>query len=127
MKQVSVFRNEVLLSQGHHPEPSIPDAIVEKWQTIVDLMAEMLAVPAGLIMRILGEKIRVFVASSTEGNPYHPGDSEHFWGSGLYCETVVTRNDELLVPNALLDEVWRGHLIARPNQGPGTIFCFTLT
>ena len=36
-------------------------------------MADMLSVPAGLIMRILGEEIHVFVSSRTEGNPYHPG------------------------------------------------------
>jgi GAF domain-containing protein len=72
-------------------------------------MAEMLDVPAGLIMRIVGEKINVFVSSSTAGNPYHRGDSEHFWGSGLYCETVVTKNHELLVPNALFDEAWRNN------------------
>ncbi len=109
MKEVFPCRNEVLLSQGHHPEPPIPDPILEKWQKIVNLMAEMLDVPAGLIMRILGEDIHVFVSSSTEGNPYHPGDSEHFWGSGLYCETVVTKNHELLVPNALFDEAWRNN------------------
>jgi len=109
VKEVSPRQNEVSLSQGHHADPPIPDTILEKWQKIVNLMAEMLDVPAGLIMRILGEDIRVFVSSSTEGNPYHPGDSEHFLGSGLYCETVVTKNHELLVPNALFDEAWRNN------------------
>jgi GAF domain-containing protein len=116
VKEVFPCRNEVLLSQGHHPEPPIPDPILEKWQKIVNLMAEMLDVPAGLIMRILGEDIHVFVSSSTEGNPYHPGDSEHFWGSGLYCETVVTKNHELLVPNALFDEAWRNNPDVRLNM-----------
>ena len=78
VKEVSSWGNEVLLSQGHRSEPRIPDTILEKWQKIVDLMAETLDVPAGLIMRIVGDEIRVFVSSSTEGNPYHPGDSEHF-------------------------------------------------
>lgn len=109
MKEVSVSRKEVLLSQGQQPEPSIPDAIVEKWQRIVNLMAEMLDVPAGLIMRILGDDIHVFLSSSTEGNPYRPGESERFLGSGLYCETVVRKNQELLVPNALFDEAWRNN------------------
>jgi hypothetical protein len=71
-KEVSVCRNEALLSPGHHPEPAIPNAILEQWQKIVNLMAEMLAVPAGLIMRIQGEEMHVLVSSSTEGNPYHP-------------------------------------------------------
>jgi signal transduction histidine kinase len=116
VKEVSSWRNEVLLSQGHRSEPRIPDTILEKWQKIVNLMAETLDVPAGLIMRILGDEIYVFVSSSTEGNPYHPGDSEHFLGSGLYCETVVTKNHELLVPNALFDEAWRNNPDVRLNM-----------
>ena len=109
MKELSPCRNDVLLSQGHQPEPPIPEPILGKWQEIVNLMAELLDVPAALIMRILGDEIHVFVSSSTLGNPYHPGDSEHFLGSGLYCETVVTRNHELLVPNALFDEAWKNN------------------
>jgi signal transduction histidine kinase len=107
VKEVTPCRNEASLSPGDRLEPPIPDPILERWQEIVNLMADMLAVPAGLIMRILGDDIHVFVSSATEGNPYHPGDHEHFWGSGLYCETVVTKNHELLVPNALFDEAWR--------------------
>jgi signal transduction histidine kinase len=107
VKEVARYQNEIL--PRHHPEPPIPAPILEKWQKIVNLMAEMLDVPAGLIMRILGEDIHVFVSSSTSGNPYHPGESEHFCGSGLYCETVVTKNQELLVPNALLDEAWKNN------------------
>jgi len=109
VKEVSPCRNEALVSPGDHLEPQIPDPILERWQEIVNLMAEMLTVPAGLIMRILGDNIHVLVSSTTEGNPYHPGDSEHFWGSGLYCETVVTKNHELLVPNALFDEAWKNN------------------
>ncbi|MBV8585705.1 MAG: hypothetical protein JO308_05410 [Verrucomicrobia bacterium] len=109
VKGASPDQNETSRSPDHPSEPPIPDAILEKWQKIVNLMAEMLAVPAGLIMRILGDDIRVFVSSGTAGNPYHPGDAEHFLGSGLYCETVVTKNHELLVPNALLDEEWKNN------------------
>jgi signal transduction histidine kinase len=116
VKEISSWRNEVLLSQGDNPEPAIPESILEEWQKIVNLMAEMLDVPAGLIMRILGDNIYVFVSSSTEGNPYHPGESEHFLGSGLYCETVVTNNRELLVPNALFDEAWRNNPDVRLNM-----------
>ncbi|MBV9878821.1 MAG: hypothetical protein JO025_29100 [Verrucomicrobia bacterium] len=115
MKEISSWRNEASLSQGG-PEAAIPEPILEKWQKIVNLMAEMLDVPSGLIMRILGENIYVFVSSSTAGNPYHPGESEHFLGSGLYCETVVTENRELLVPNALFDEAWRNNPDVRLNM-----------
>jgi C4-dicarboxylate-specific signal transduction histidine kinase len=39
MKEVAAYRNEALLVQGHHPEPTIPEPILEKWQKIVNLMA----------------------------------------------------------------------------------------
>ncbi|MGM0431656.1 MAG: GAF domain-containing protein, partial [Spirochaetota bacterium] len=45
----------------------------------------------------------------SEGNPYHPGDSEYFENSGLYCETVVKTQDKLHVPNALKDEHWKNN------------------
>ncbi|MDD5647262.1 MAG: hypothetical protein PHW86_08835, partial [Candidatus Bipolaricaulis sp.] len=44
------------------------------WQGIVDLMAEICGVPAGLVMRITGNDIEVFVSSRTQGNPYRVGD-----------------------------------------------------
>ncbi len=72
-------------------------------------MAELLAVPAGLIMRCHGTEIEVLIASRTPGNPYHPGGKEHLPGSGLYCETVIKTRQKLLVPDALKDEKWRNN------------------
>ncbi len=74
---------------------SVPDVTLSKWQNIVDIMAEIIGVPSGLIMRIVGNDIQVFVASKTEGNPYRIGHAEHLFGSGLYCETVVKENAKL--------------------------------
>jgi PAS domain S-box-containing protein len=85
----------------------IPNRTLEKWQTIVDTMAELVNIPAGLIMRIDGAQIECLIASRTPGNPYHPGDSEHLLGSGLYCETVINSQKPLLVPNALTDPHWQ--------------------
>jgi len=81
--------------------------MLEKWQRTVDLMAKLVGVPAGLLMRIDGPDIEVLVSSSSQGNPYHPGDREHLLGSGLYCETVINTREKLLVPNALSDENWK--------------------
>src|SRR5579864_4371639 len=81
----------------------IPNWSLEKWQSVVDTMAELVNVPAGLIMQIDGADIKCLIASRTPGNPYHPGDSEHLFGSGLYCETVINNRNHLLVPNALRD------------------------
>lgn len=116
-------------------EIRVPEPILSKWQGIVDLMAELVGVPAGLIMRIDRDDIEVLVSSATEGNPYKPGDKEHLLGSGLYCERVIKTGNRLLVPNALLDREWKdnpdvklnmvsylGFPIVLPNGNPfGTI------
>ncbi len=110
-------------------------ALLEKWQRCVNLLAKVVGVPAGLIMRLTGEDIEVFVSSQTAGNPYKPGDREHFQDSGLYCEAVINGGQPLLVPDALSDPAWKnnpdiklnmvsylGHPILLPSGQPfGTI------
>ncbi len=85
---------------------TVPASIEEKWQEIIDLMAKIIGVPSGLIMRINGSNIEVFIASQTQNNPYKPGDREYLPNSGLYCETVINTSDKLIVPNALNDPDW---------------------
>lgn len=83
------------------------EGVLDSWQGLVDTMARAFDVPAGLIMRLAGDDIEVYVASQAEGNPYKVGDREEFFDSGLYCETVIRRRDMLLVPDALADPDWR--------------------
>jgi len=87
----------------------ISDSIIQKWQTIVDTMAEIFNVPAGLIMRIKEDDIEVFVSSQSEGNPYKVGDKELLIGSGLYCEYVINTKSKLLVPDARVDDKWKNN------------------
>ncbi|WP_163340873.1 GAF domain-containing protein [Desulfopila sp. IMCC35008] len=87
----------------------IEQDVLTKWQDIVDIIAELIDIPAALIMRLVESDIEVFVSSKSEDNPYRPRDHEHFLGSGLYCETVINTNDKLLVPNALTDEKWKNN------------------
>jgi signal transduction histidine kinase len=84
-----------------------PFGVVEKWQLIVDTMAELVDVPAALIMRLNGDRIEVCLSSRSLGNPYHIGEAEVWEGSGLYCETVIKSGRRLLVPDALADPRWR--------------------
>ncbi|KJY83930.1 diguanylate cyclase [Vibrio galatheae] len=84
---------------------SIPEDMSDNWQKIVNLLAEIVDVPAALIMRVHKEYIEVFSANNNRHHPYQAGDSETL-GQGLYCETVVNENRELVVPNALNDEKW---------------------
>jgi len=83
--------------------------IAEEWQSIVDLLARILGVPAGLIMRLDKGALEVFVSSQSEGNPYKVGEKEVMENSGLYCETVIKNNAMLKVPNALIDEDWKNN------------------
>jgi len=82
----------------------IPDIIVNKWQSIVNTLAEIINVPAALIMKVEPPYIEVFRSSESNNNPYKVGGKEHL--AGLYCERVMKTRNELLVPNALKDENW---------------------
>jgi len=86
--------------------PRIDAETLSKWQSIIDLMAEICDVPSGLVMRVTGDDIEVFVSSQTENNPYHVGDKETLVGSGLYCERVIETQAPLHIPNALSDVDW---------------------
>ncbi len=56
-------------------------------------------------MRITEGKIECFLKSQNKDNPYPDGGSD-ILGHGLYCETVIGTDRELLVSNALKDPVW---------------------
>jgi len=83
---------------------TIPKKVIQKWQIIVNIMAETINVPAALIMKIDPPYIEVFRSSESNVNPYKVGSKEHL--AGLYCERVITTKDKLLVANALKDRDW---------------------
>ncbi|TMX44894.1 EAL domain-containing protein [Vibrio sp. Hep-1b-8] len=86
----------------------IPDEMSSGWQVIVNLLAEIISVPAALIMRVHKEHIEVFSVNNNNAHPYHIGDKEGL-GQGLYCETVINENRLLLVPNASKDSQWQNN------------------
>lgn len=86
---------------------TVDDRILAQWQEIANTMAELIGVPAGLIMRVRDENIEVLVSNDSEGNPYEAGAKERLLGSGLYCETVLKTGRKLLVPHAPSDEQWK--------------------
>lgn len=89
-------------------EQLVPEATLEDWQTIVDLVARLSGVKAALIMKAWFEadQIEVLVSSRTAGNPYHPGEKETLRSSGLYCERVLQDRGMLCVRNALTSPEW---------------------
>ncbi len=87
-------------------KPKITEITKNKWQRIIDVVAEILKVPAGLIMRVSRDNIEVFVKSSNEFNPYKSNEKSKL-GLGFYCETVLGTNSELLVVDALKKKAWK--------------------
>src|SRR6476659_3543592 len=62
-------------------------------------------VPSASIMRVDPPHIKVFVSSTSKGNPCEPGALD----TGPYCETVMKTGQPLLVPDALENEAWRAN------------------
>jgi c-di-GMP phosphodiesterase len=86
-------------------KPTIPEDTLAKWQRIVDMLARLLEVPAGLIMRRTPPDHRVFVASTGQDNPYDLRTSFSL-DSGLYCDAVMRDRGRLLVHDAYADPRW---------------------
>lgn len=86
-------------------KPQIPEEMVAKWQRVVDILAKLLSVPAGLIMKRAAPEHLVFVSSASEGNPYRQNQSFQL-NTGLYCDTVMEERDLLMVRNAREDPKW---------------------
>lgn len=84
----------------------VPADSIQKWQKTVDLMAANFDVPAGLIMRVLPSQLEVLVASNSSENPYKLGEKADL-KTGLYCETVMAKRKQLVVPSALEDPEWK--------------------
>jgi diguanylate cyclase (GGDEF)-like protein/PAS domain S-box-containing protein len=93
------------VSISNQSKPEIDNKFLNKWQNIVNTAADIIDVPAVLIMKINEQKIEVLLKNENKDNPYKAGDSESL-GRGLYCETVIGRNNELLIENALSEEAW---------------------
>src|ERR1700724_428422 len=70
-------------------------------------------VPSASIMRVDPPYIKVFVSSTSEGNPCEPGALD----TGPYCETVMKTGQPLLIPDAIENEAWK----ANPHVGLGMI------
>lgn len=86
-------------------KPDIDSSIIKKWQSLIDTLAKIVNVPSGLIMRLNEKTIEVFLKSNTDGNPYEAGEKAKLI-YGLYCETVIGTQKELLVPDATKSHVW---------------------
>jgi PAS domain S-box-containing protein len=83
----------------------VPSEIIRRWQEFVNLLAEIMQVPSASIMRVDPPHIKIFVSSTSKGNPCEPGALD----TGPYCETVMKTGQPLLVPDALENEAWKAN------------------
>jgi len=78
----------------------VPFETIQKWQEIVNIIAEIIHVPSALVMKVEPPNIKVFVSSESNNNPYERNELASL-NTGLYCETVMKTRRSLLVPDAL--------------------------
>ena len=82
----------------------IDDSTLQKWQKIVDIMADVLKVPSAIVTRIDPPEIEVLRSAAVPGNPYKAGDKVML--AKHYCEAVVTKKSKLQVFYAPKDPLW---------------------
>ena len=94
-------------------ELTVPEEIHKNWQNIVNIMSEIIDIPAALITKTDPPEIEVLLSSGSDNNPFKAGDRANLTGS--YCEEVLKSKDRLLVSNALNDSRWSKNRLA--NKG----------
>ncbi len=85
---------------------NLPSELIEKWQDLVDAMAGVLDLPAGLIVVYDGQNLEVLLSSRGDENPFQSGFKDSIEG-GTYCAKVIQTEKLLVVVDALKDEEWR--------------------
>ena len=112
--------------------------VLQEWQSLLNVAAELFGVPAGLITRVDGKEIEILLSSESKGNPYTAGYTTQYPDSGWYCERTLKAGRLNLIPNALEDPDWKdnaaavnqhiisymGLPIARPDGGNFGTVCF---
>jgi transcriptional regulator with GAF, ATPase, and Fis domain len=114
MGRVTVFKQSTWRFQGSlngewvsmYSNHDVPLEYLKKWQKTLDVAAQVMDVPAALVMRVWPEQIEVLVSSVGDDNPYEEHEKADL-GTGLYCETVMSTRQQLMVPNALEDADWK--------------------
>jgi len=101
------------------PEIAIPTDVLQKWQRIVDLLANIMQVPSAVVTKMEPPhctSYKTIVSSLSEGNPF-PVNELFSMEIGTFCETVIKNRQPLLVVNGLEDDAWR----SAPEMGVGMV------
>jgi hypothetical protein len=72
-------------------EIAIPSDILQKWQRIADLLANIVQVPSAVVCKLEPPHYthyKIVASSNSEGNPF-PVDNIFSMNIGTFCETVI--------------------------------------
>ncbi|MDE2362979.1 MAG: PAS domain S-box protein [Hyphomicrobiales bacterium] len=84
---------------------AIPDDLVRKWQSIVDILARVSGFKAALIMRVDATEIEVFIRNDNTDNPFRLGARTPL-NTDLFCERAIATRSLVHCADALKDPVW---------------------
>lgn len=90
-------------------EVLIPSQSIEKWQRVVDLLANIMDVPSAVVCKLEPPDYSQYIilaSSRSDKNPF-PVDDTFSMDIGTFCETVIKSREPLLVVNALEDDKWK--------------------
>ena len=86
---------------------NITKELLERWQEILDDLAQKANIPCATITRVDYPEIEGFLTSNSPDNPATAGDRSLI--AGTYCERVINTNKEMLIPNALKIPEWENN------------------
>ena len=86
-------------------KPDIPRDMIAKWQRIVDILAQLLEVPSGLIMKTEPPRHFIYINSTNDENPFRERGMYQL-NTGLYCDRVIQDKSLLVVDNATIYPQW---------------------
>lgn len=92
-------------------KPAVPEVIQEKWQNMVDLVARIGNVTAGLVTRFTEEALEIVASSSSAGNPFTKNQVAPL-GKGMFCETTAGKGRELRVEDINTSIYWKTNPLA---------------
>jgi len=94
---------------GSDLTPEVNDELIEKWQSLLDVTAKIMDVPSASIIKLHEDHIEVFLNNKTAENPFSAGQKAELI-YGFFCETVIGKQEMLLVPDATKNPVWKDNL-----------------
>ena len=77
----------------------------EQWESLVDLLAKILKVPAVSIFQYEAPFVEILVTSRTAENPLRAGT--RIRADQLYCDEVIQARGEVLLPDSRQDPRWK--------------------